>query len=203
MGICSGHFRLPQDRKREREAEFGTQCIVDAGSVIHHDPGRAMLVIGENDVRKLAPAIHEGTLRVHSWVAAFWGFRHSISRGIGYFRSGGGAMRTCPEQRDINIVKKNAQFFCVRPNENFQSCSCNYIHAFYWWYLMRSFHLLRWNKDASFTYLRKVFVFSIFFRCSPSQSSFPFVQLCAQATCTTLNDSIKKTYFHSLQGKGR
>eukprot|EP00434_Breviolum_minutum_P035069 symbB.v1.2.031042.t1/scaffold3436.1/size58694/3 len=31
-------------------------------------------------------------------------FRHSISRGIGYFRSGGGAMGTRPEQRDINIV---------------------------------------------------------------------------------------------------
>ena len=28
MGICSGHFRLQQDRKREREAEFGTQRIV-------------------------------------------------------------------------------------------------------------------------------------------------------------------------------
>ena len=71
MGICSGHFRLQQDRKREREAEFGTQRIVDAGLVLHHDPGRAMLVIGENDVRKLAPAIHEGTLHLHSWVAAF------------------------------------------------------------------------------------------------------------------------------------
>lgn len=59
--------------------------------------------------------------------------------------------------------KKTPSFFCVRPNENFQSCSCNYIHAVYWWYLMRSFHLLRWNKDASFTYLRKVLFFPYFF----------------------------------------